>query len=129
MRQGACRDDRAPVGAAHAWRTAVRAEAERLRASPSAFLAERAADLVDMERQVVAAIVGGEDALPTPPPGAVVVADELLPSQVPPLVRAGAAGFCTARGGPTSHAAILAASAGVPARRVTKAPKQERASA
>ncbi|WP_374944928.1 glucose PTS transporter subunit IIA, partial [Sphingomonas sp.] len=100
--------------AGHAWRAACRAEAERLRRSGRALLAERAADLLDLERQVIAAIAGGAPIFPVPPAGAIVIAEELLPSQVPALVAAGAAGFCTAGGGPTSHAAILAASAGVP---------------
>ena len=101
-------------GAAHAWRVVSRGQADRLRASGNGLLAERAADLLDLERQVIAVITGATSTVPALPPGAIVVSEELLPSQVPALVQAGAAGFCTAFGGPTSHAAILAASAGLP---------------
>jgi phosphocarrier protein FPr/phosphocarrier protein len=49
------------------------------------------------------------------PQGAILVAEELMPSQLSNLDASRLAGFCTARGGPTSHVAILAASMGVPA--------------
>ena len=100
--------------AAYAWRAASRARAAILRALSNPMLVERAADILDIERQLIAAMTGGPAALPGIPPGAIVVADELLPSQIPALADDGAAGFCTALGGPTSHAAILASSRGLP---------------
>ena len=48
------------------------------------------------------------------PDEAIVVAPDLLPSEFLSLDRARLAGICTAGGGPTSHVAILAASAGIP---------------
>jgi phosphoenolpyruvate-protein phosphotransferase len=54
-------------------------------------------------------------ATPVLPHGAIVVADELLPSQLLALEGSGLGGVCTARGGATSHVAILAAAMGVPA--------------
>jgi phosphocarrier protein FPr/phosphocarrier protein len=51
----------------------------------------------------------------TLPQDAILIAQELFPSQIAALDRARVAGFCTAGGGPTSHIAILAASMGVPA--------------
>lgn len=98
-----------------AWRDAVRPTVEALRALPDARLAERADDLIDLERQVLIAISGEAPAPPVLPRGAIVVADELLPSELLALERASVAGFCTARGGATSHVAILAAAMGVPA--------------
>ena len=100
--------------AVFAWRTASRTRADGLRGSANTLLAERAADLLDIERQLIAALTGAIPALPLVPSGAIVVADELLPSQIPALADSGAAGFCTAGGGPTSHAAILASSRGLP---------------
>jgi phosphocarrier protein FPr/phosphocarrier protein len=47
--------------------------------------------------------------------GAIVVADELLPSQLLALEGTQLGGICTARGGATSHVAILAAAMGLPA--------------
>jgi phosphocarrier protein FPr/phosphocarrier protein len=49
------------------------------------------------------------------PERAILVAEELLPSEFLALDLDRVAGIVTARGGPTSHVAILAAAAGVPA--------------
>lgn len=100
--------------AGFAWRSATRGSAEAIRATGDPLLIERIADLKDIERQLIAQLAGGTAALPQPPAGAIVVADEILPSQIAGLVAAGIAGICTAFGGPTSHAAILAAAAGLP---------------
>lgn len=102
--------------AAYAWRRATRATASVLAALDDARMRERAADLLDLEHQVLR-VLAGEPPAPAHAiaRGAIVVADELLPSQLLALQRAGAAGLCTARGGPTSHVAILAAAAGIPA--------------
>ena len=48
-------------------------------------------------------------------PGSIIVADDLLPSQLMALDTVEVAGLCTARGGPTSHVAILAAAMGLTA--------------
>jgi multiphosphoryl transfer protein len=76
---------------------------------------ERAADLADLERRVIAILVGDTaPAIPDLPPDSILIAPDLLPSQVLALDKARLAGICTAEGGPTSHVAILAASAGIP---------------
>src|SRR3546814_3528270 len=49
------------------------------------------------------------------PGGAIVVAEDLLPSQLVALAAAKPAGLCLARGGPTSHVAIMFAGMGLPA--------------
>lgn len=103
-------------GAGFAWREATRAGAALFRAMDDPRMAERADDLLDLERQVLIALSG--EAAPAPVaigPGSIVVADDLLPSQLMALDAARLAGICTARGGPTSHVAILAAAMGVPA--------------
>ena len=103
-------------GAGFAWREATRAGAALFRAMDDPRMAERADDLLDLERQVLIALSG--EAAPVPVaigPGSIVVADDLLPSQLMALDAARLAGICTARGGPTSHVAILAAAMGVPA--------------
>ena len=102
--------------AGYAWRRATRATANVLAALDDARMRERAADLLDLEHQVLRVLAGEPPAAAhTVPRGAIVIADELLPSQLMALQRAGAGGVCTARGGPTSHVAILAAAAGMPA--------------
>ena len=102
--------------AGHAWRRATRATASVLAALDDERMRERAADLLDLEHQVLRVLAGEAPAAAhAVARGAIVVADELLPSQLLALQRAGVGGICTARGGPTSHVAILAAAAGIPA--------------
>lgn len=79
-------------------------------------LAERAADLADARARLVAELLG------LPAPGVpvrdepfILVADELAPADAALLDPATCAGIVTARGGPTSHTAILARSLGIPA--------------
>ncbi|HEY1604854.1 MAG TPA: phosphoenolpyruvate--protein phosphotransferase [Allosphingosinicella sp.] len=99
--------------AGHAWRTATAQAAEKLRATGDTLLIERIADLEDIERQLLAHLTGAAPGIADMPAGAILVADELLPSQFLAL-RGAVAGIVTAYGGPTSHVAILAAAAGVP---------------
>jgi multiphosphoryl transfer protein len=101
--------------AAYGWRSACDSAREAIRATGDALLIERAADLLDLERRVIAVLVG--DRAPAGPelqPDSILVAPDLLPSQFLALDQARLAGICTAEGGPTSHVAILAAAAGVP---------------
>ena len=101
--------------AAFAWRAATAQASTAIRATADALLMERVADLKDLERQIVAALLGTAGAsVPTLHPGTILIADDLLPSQFLALDTANLAGICTAAGGPTSHVAILAASAGIP---------------
>ncbi|MBA4013897.1 MAG: phosphoenolpyruvate--protein phosphotransferase [Phenylobacterium sp.] len=101
--------------AGFAWRAAIGAYVEALRGLGDRRIAERVDDLLDLERRVLLVLAGEEDRGPDLPPGAILLAEELLPSQLMGLDAARLAGICTARGGPTSHVAILAASMGVPA--------------
>ncbi|MFC3581980.1 phosphoenolpyruvate--protein phosphotransferase [Sphingomonas hylomeconis] len=103
------------ASAAAAWRHASRRQEAELAASANARLRERAIDLRDVERRLLATL-SGDDATGAllPPPGAIVLCDELAPSFLIGLPEGLIAGICTARGGTTSHAAILAAAAGIP---------------
>lgn len=101
--------------AGYAWRSAIRASADALRDLEDARLAERVDDLLDLESQVLAALAGeSPGATLQLPDRAIVLADQLLPSQLIALDAARLAGICTARGGATSHVAILAATMGKP---------------
>ncbi len=103
-------------GAAFGYRRASRSLAAQLAALEDARLRERAADLRDLERQVLAALAGEEpQATPSLPEGAILVAEEILPSQLLNLEAGKLAGLVMAAGGPTSHVAILAAARGLPA--------------
>ena len=101
--------------AAFAWREASRGQEETLIGLGDARMAERAADIRDLEVQVLSALLGKCDADQEFAAGDIVVADELLPSQFIRLAAAGIGGLCTASGGPTAHVSILAADKGVPA--------------
>jgi len=87
-----------------------------LDAVPDSYLRERAADVRDVGRRVLAALIErqGPDGLDIPE-GAIVVADELLPSVTVRLELNRARGFVTERGSRFSHASILARSLGTPA--------------
>jgi phosphocarrier protein FPr/phosphocarrier protein len=95
-----------------AWRQAIAGHVATLRNAGPRF-AERVDDLIDLERRVIAALYG-EPALPVAPAGAILVADELLPSQLIAYADAGLAGVATGKGGATSHVAIIAAGLGLP---------------
>jgi len=101
--------------AGFAWRKAVGGYVDALRGLGDSRLAERVDDLIDLERQVLRVLSGEEESAATLAAGSILLADELLPSQLMGVDPALVAGFCTARGGPTSHVAILAAAMGIPA--------------
>ncbi len=101
--------------AGHAWRQAIRPLADALRAGSDQRLAERADDMLDLERQLLALITGVELSAPVFPPDTILLADDLLPSHILALDPTMVNGICVARGGPTSHVAILAATMGLPA--------------
>ncbi len=102
--------------AAFAWRAAIRTQVERLSSLADARLRERADDLLDLEAQVLLSLAGLASApAPQIAPGAIVLARELLPSQLLALESSRIAGIALAEGGATSHVSILAAAMGVPA--------------
>ena len=80
-----------------------------------ARMRERAADLRDLESQVLR-VLGGEAPVAARelPPHSILLADDLLPSQLMALDAGRIAGICMARGGATSHVAIIAAASGIP---------------
>jgi phosphoenolpyruvate-protein phosphotransferase len=101
--------------AGFAWRSAIRVTSAALESLGDSRMAERAADLRDLERQVLRVLAGAAPAVTRElPEDAIVLADELLPSQLAALDPARVLGICMARGGPTSHVALLAAARGIP---------------
>jgi phosphotransferase system enzyme I (PtsI) len=79
------------------------------------LMAERATDLRDIERRVVAHVVGEpEPGVPTPERPSVLVAEDLAPSDTAVLDPGLVIGLVTERGGPTSHTAIIARQHGLP---------------
>ncbi|KTT99231.1 phosphoenolpyruvate-protein phosphotransferase [Sphingomonas yabuuchiae] len=102
------------MSAGVAWQEAITEQVAVLLSSGDRRIAERADDLRDLERHVLAALAGLPIEGPSVPSGAILVAEDLLPSQVAALDAAVVAGIALVKGGPTSHAAILAAGMGLP---------------
>jgi phosphoenolpyruvate-protein phosphotransferase len=103
------------ASAAAAWRDALDAAVQSISGLADARMRERVADLRDIERQVQLALAGVSASSAAMPARAIVLADELLPSQLLELPLERVAGLCMARGGPTSHVALIASSFGLPA--------------
>lgn len=99
--------------AGQAWREALDDEAERLEATGSALMAARIVDLRDLQRQVMAQF-GDVPAAPEVPAGAILIAEDLTPSELVAVAATRPAGVCLAAGGTTSHVAILARARGLP---------------
>ena len=99
-----------------AWQQTIEAEAASLETLDDPLLAGRATDLRDVGTRVLrrlAGVVEEDPALPEVP--VLLLAEDLTPSDAAALDPAHVLGFCTAGGGPTSHAAIIARSLGIPA--------------
>jgi phosphocarrier protein FPr/phosphocarrier protein len=105
----------AGASAGAGWSRAIGGYVDQLRASGDARMMERAADLADLRRQVLLQLSGETAAPHALPDNAIVIADDLLPSQLMELDPARVAGLAISRGGPTSHVAILAAAMNIPA--------------
>ncbi len=102
-------------GAAWSWHQAAERQAARLAALPDPLLASRATDLRDVARRALKHLgenVAADTRFDTP---AILIAEDLTPSDTAMLDLAVTLGFCTVSGGPTSHTAILARMLGVPA--------------
>lgn len=100
--------------AAAAWNQVVEAAALQQEQLKDALLAERAADLRDVGRRVLAQLCGVDDRVEPLEPY-ILVMDEVGPSDVARLDPARVAGILTARGGATAHSAIVARALGIPA--------------
>ena len=101
--------------AGYAWRSAIQEQVAVLKGLKDPRLAERASDLIDLERQVLGALGGAETGTMVLPQNAILLAQDILPSQLAGVDASRLAGLAMAEGGPTSHAAILAASMNIPA--------------
>ena len=83
--------------------------------SMGGLMAERVTDLRDIERRVVAHLVGEpEPGVQMPDRPAVLVAEDLAPSDTATLDPAVVLALVTERGGPTSHTAIIARQLAIP---------------
>jgi len=112
----AAADDLIAAGksAGFAWKTAIDTRVAALRALGKPLLAERAADLLDIQRRVLLDLSGDAVVTLDLPEGSILFAEDLLPSQFGDLDLTRVVGLVLAAGGPTSHVVILAASEGLP---------------
>ncbi|KWI91345.1 PTS glucose transporter subunit IIA [Burkholderia ubonensis] len=101
--------------AGFAWRATIRAQIDTLSKLDDALLAERAADLRDIEKRVLRALGHTSGAARALPDEAVLAAEEFTPSELSSLDRERVTALVMARGGATSHAAIIARQLGIPA--------------
>jgi phosphocarrier protein FPr/phosphocarrier protein len=102
-------------GAGFAWREAFQQQAGTLEKLDNPLLRERAGDIRDVGRRVLALLAGVRQAQIDVPQDSILIAEELSPSDTTSLDRSKVLGFCTTTGGATSHVAILARSLGIPA--------------
>jgi phosphocarrier protein FPr/phosphocarrier protein len=101
--------------AAYVWRETYTRYAERLKQLDSALLRERANDVHDIGRRVLALLAGVKSAPIAVAAESILVAEELTPSETASLDCSKVMGLCTTLGGATGHAAILARALGIPA--------------
>ena len=101
--------------AAFAWNRAITTHADQLAGMHNQLLAQRANDVRDVGLRVLSVLTGTEIGQPEYPKNSILVTEDLSPSDTAALDRTRVAGFCTTRGGATSHVAILARSVGIPA--------------
>jgi phosphocarrier protein FPr len=105
-------------GAAWSWHQAVERTAASLAALGNPLLAARAVDLRDVGRRVLLELAPELEAATAAVAfdgPVILVADDLTPSDTAGLDTTRVVGLVTARGGPTSHTAILARTLGLPA--------------
>jgi phosphotransferase system enzyme I (PtsI) len=80
------------------------------------YFRQRAADIKDVAWRLLRLLTGwGESSLANLPQPAIILAEDLTPSDTASVDRQMVLAFCTATGGRTSHTAILARSLGIPA--------------
>ena len=101
--------------AAFAWQSATQATSTLFKSLGSHLLAERALDLEDVGQRVLKLMLGVQDCALELPDHAILIAEQLTPSQTASLDTRKVAGFATVGGGATSHVAILARALGLPA--------------
>jgi phosphocarrier protein FPr/phosphocarrier protein len=115
LNEGAHEFIAAGKSAGYAWRGAIRRSIAALEALDDSRLRERADDLLDVEAHVLLALAGEARPMHLPlPEHAVLLADDLLPSELTALDGRRLVAIVLGGGGATSHVAILAAAMEIP---------------
>lgn len=94
----------------------MKAFAKRLSSSGSDYMRELAMDARDVGNRLLRHLCldEGQSPLAQLPPDSIIFASDLMPSETIGMDREHVSGIATENGGPTSHAAILARSLGIP---------------
>jgi phosphoenolpyruvate-protein phosphotransferase len=104
------------INAEAAVEEAVERFAREMEGLEDEYFRARAQDIRDVGRNIIYGLLGiSPSDLQLPDKPVIIVAEDLAPSDTVQFERQRILGFCTVRGGPTSHTAILARSLGVPA--------------
>ena len=104
------------INSAHAFSTVSEMFAQMFESMDNEYMKERAADVRDVARRVIAHLLGVSLSDPTMiDEEVIVVADDLTPRDTAQLDREFVKGFITNIGGRTSHSAIMARSLEIPA--------------
>ena len=100
--------------AAKAWRAGLDIQIHEYEAADDDYFRARASDLRDLEDRVTRVVQGATIELQDLPDGAILLADDLLPSHFLALSSKGLSGIALNRGSRNSHVAILARGRGLP---------------
>ena len=98
---------------------------QKFQACEDAYMRGRAADIEDISRRLLAILQGREEERIQEKEPAILLADDLAPSQTVQLDKSQVLAFVTARGSLNSHTAILASTMGIPALVGTDIPLDE----
>ncbi|MCT8267807.1 phosphoenolpyruvate--protein phosphotransferase [Afifella sp. JA880] len=102
------------LGAAAIWQETMSELADTYSGLEDKLLQGRAADIVDVGQRVLRFLIGDEAASALPDEPAILAFHELRPSDVLRLADTSVLGICSAVGGETSHAGILASNLSIP---------------
>jgi len=100
--------------AAFAWSQTYNNQSERLLSLHNPLLRERASDIKDIGLRVLRHILDVSYSFGDLPENAILITEDLTPSDTANLDASKVVAFCTVKGGATSHSAILARAMGIP---------------
>ncbi|MBK8158136.1 MAG: phosphoenolpyruvate--protein phosphotransferase [Rhodospirillaceae bacterium] len=112
LAEAAFNDIERGASADHAWAMSLDVQVAEYAHAADEYFRARASDLADIRDRVLDRLRGAETE--NPPPGAVLLADDMPPSRFLSLDWSGGGGVALTGGSPTSHVAMLARARGVP---------------
>jgi len=101
--------------AEQAWAESLQELAEEYRQAESQYMRERESDVHDIARQVMVEMTGTMPNILALQQPSILLARDLMPSDMVGLDKSKVLGICLSEGGKTSHSAILARAMGIPA--------------